>query len=129
MKNYLWNLFASIKNGQLAKRSFIIQPQHKKLSIEFLNVLWDESLIIGYKTVKNNKNKFIIFLNYKNNNPVISKIAPISKPGQRCYFSVNQLWKIRPNVGLIIVSTTKGLLTLSHCKKLKIGGELLALIV
>ena len=43
--------------------------------------------------------------------------------GNEIYYSVKQLWKINSNQGLLILSTNRGLLSLSSCKKLKIGGE------
>jgi ribosomal protein S8 len=45
MKNYLWNMFANIKNGQLTNRSFIIQPK-KKICESFLKILWKEGLYL-----------------------------------------------------------------------------------
>ena len=122
MKFYLWNMFACIINGQKVKRSFIEYPS-KKFCIPFLNILWDEGFILGYKISNNNKNNLKIFLNYKNKRPVIKVLKCITRPGSRKYFSINQLWKIKPQGGVLIVSTNKGLLMLDECKKLNIGGE------
>jgi ribosomal protein S8 len=55
MKNHFWNMFANIKNGQLAKRSFIYQKK-KKLCEAFLKILWSEGFIIKYKLQKKIKN-------------------------------------------------------------------------
>jgi SSU ribosomal protein S8P len=38
------------------------------------------------------------------------------------------LWKINSNLGLFILSTNKGILTLNACKKLNVGGELLFIV-
>lgn len=122
MKNYLWNMFANIKNGQLSKQNFILQ-QKKKICENFLKILWDEGFILGYKIDSNNKNMLKIFLKYKNNKPVINSIKIISKPSHKIYYSLKQLWKIDSNKSFIIVSTSQGLKSLTDCKKLKIGGE------
>jgi small subunit ribosomal protein S8 len=122
MKNYLWNMFANLKNGQMAKNSFILQRK-KKICSSFLNLLWDEGLILGYTTSKSNPNMFKIFLKYKNGKPAINSLRPITKPGQRIYYSNKQLWKIDSSKGIIIVSTNKGLMLLDECKKLNLGGE------
>jgi small subunit ribosomal protein S8 len=119
MKNYLWNMFANIKNGQLAKRSFIFQ-ERKKICEAFLKILWDEGFILGY-TVESNKLK--IYLKYNSEQPVINSIKLISKPSRRIYYSVKQIWKIDSSKSLIIFSTNKGLKSINDCKKLKIGGE------
>ena len=122
MKNYLWNMFANINNGQIVKKSFILQPK-TKFCAAFLNVLWDEGFILGYRISKTNTNMFKIFLKYKNGKPVINSLKFITKPGYRVYYSAKQLWKINPNKGTIILSTNKGLMSINECKKLNIGGE------
>ena len=122
MKNYLWNMFANIKNGQLAKKGFIYQTR-KKICEEFLKILWKEGFILGYTIDLNDSTKLKIFLKYKNKKPVINNLKLISKPSKRIYLSTYQIWKIDSNKNLIIFSTNQGLKSLIDCKKLKIGGE------
>jgi len=128
MKNYFWNMFTNIRNGQLAKRHFIYQKK-KKLCETFLKILWNEGFILGYKISKKNNNLIKIFLKYTNNaNPIINNIKLITKPGRRIVYSKKQIWKIDSSKNFIIFSTNKGLKTLDSCKKLKIGGEPFLLI-
>lgn len=122
MKNYLWNMFANLKNGQLAKRSFVYQTR-KNICEDFLKVLWDEGFILGYKINPNNPSQLKIFLKYRNGKPAINSIQLISKPSKKVYWSINQIWKIDSGRNFIIISTNKGLKTIIDCKKLKIGGE------
>lgn len=122
MKNYLWNMFANINNGLLAKRNFVLQTR-KKICESFLKILWDEGFILGYTTDLFNKNKLKIFLKYEKNKPAITSIKIISRPGRKIYWTVEQIWKIDSTKNFIILSTNKGLLTLTRCKKLNIGGE------
>jgi small subunit ribosomal protein S8 len=119
MKNYLFNMFANIKNGQLAKRNFIYQAR-KNICEAFLKILWDEGFILSYQI---DSNKLKIFLKYKNKKPVINNIKLISKPSKRIYWSLNQIWKIDSSKNFIVFSTNKGLKSIVDCKKLKIGGE------
>jgi small subunit ribosomal protein S8 len=122
MKNYLWNMFANLKNGQLAKRNFIYQTR-KKICENFLKILWDEGFITGYTIDSKEPNKLKIFLKYKNGRPVINSIKLITKPSKRVFWSVKQIWKIDSSKNFIIFSTSKGLKSLVDCKKFKIGGE------
>lgn len=115
-------MFSNIKNGQLAKKSFIYQKR-KKICEEFLKILWDEGFILGYKIDNINNNKLKIFLKYNNEEPVINSIKLITKPGRRVYYSIKQIWKLDSTKNFIIFSTSKGLKTILDCKKLKIGGE------
>ena len=116
-------MFANIKNGQIAQRSFIYQKK-KRFCEAFLKILWDEGFILGYKTSKKNKNLTKIFLKYyQNGKPVINNIKFITRPGRRITYSIKQIWKIDSTKHFIIFSTNKGLKTVENCKKLKIGGE------
>lgn len=122
MKNYFWNMFANIKNGQSARKSFIYQKR-KKICEELLKVLWAEGFILGFRISTNNSNFIKIFLKYKNEIPVINYIYIISKPSRRVYYSLKQIWKIKSNKSCTIISTNQGFKTIVECKKLSIGGE------
>ena len=120
-------MLTSIVNAQKSGKS-IIQVPNQKLLISFLNVLWDEGYILGYKRSALNKTKYSVFLKYKNNQPAIKKVEFISKPSNRKYFSLMQLWKIDLSIGTAILSTSKGILSLNSCKKYGVGGELFVVI-
>lgn len=122
MKNYLYNMFANIKNGQLAKRSYVLQKR-KKICESFLKILWKEGFILGYQTDQTDESQIKIFLKYKNKTPVINSIRLISKPSRRIYYTIKQIWKIDSNKSFIILSTNRGIKSITECKKLKIGGE------
>tara|TARA_B100000780_G_scaffold140620_1_gene98449 strand:+ start:4892 stop:5278 length:387 start_codon:yes stop_codon:yes gene_type:complete len=127
MKNYLSNMIANIKNGQIVRKGFVLQNR-KKICETLLNVLWDEGFILGYKISTVNPEKLQIFLKYKKGKPVINSLKLISKPGLRVYFSVKQLWKFDPNNGIVILSTNKGVMSVDNCKKLNLGGEPLVMV-
>jgi len=128
MGNYLWNMFANIKNGQMAKKSVILE-QKKNICESFLKVLWDEGFISGYRTFALNDKKIEIFLKYtRTGKPTINSLKCLSKPGQRLYYSAKQIWKLDSSKTFIIFSTNQGLKTINQCKKNKIGGEPFALI-
>ena len=124
IKYYLVNrnfvdMFVTLKNGQLAKKKIVLQKRHT-FCAAFLNLLWDEGFILGYMV---EKQYFKIFLKYKNNKPVINSVGFITKPGNKIFYTLNQLWKLHNQTGLIIISTNRGLFSLQECKKYKIGGQ------
>lgn len=83
-------MFSNIKNGQLAKRSFVYQKR-KKICESFLKVLWDEGFILGYKISAVNPNILKIFLKYRNGRPVINSVRLITRPSKRVYYSLKQI--------------------------------------
>ena len=127
MNHSLWKLIINIKNGYSAKCNFILHSR-KKFYETFLQILWKESFILGYSIYGKSQKKLKIFLKYKNNQSVIHNIKTISKPGRRIYYSTTEIWKINSNKLFIIFFTSKGLKSISECKKYKIGGEAFILI-
>lgn len=127
MKNTFWYMLAHIKNGQKANKSYILHPKEKNCAL-ILNILWEEGYILGYTISKKRPQMFEIFLKYKHNNSVIKHLTSITKPSCKVYCSIKQLWKINTNLGLFLLSTNKGILTLNSCKKFNIGGELLLIV-
>ena len=121
-------MFANIKNGQMAKKSVILETR-KNICESFLKILWDEGFISGYKIFAQNDKKIEIFLRYtRTGKPVINSLKCLSKPGQRLYYSAEQIWKLDSSKTFIIFSTNKGLRTIKQCKKNRIGGEPLVII-
>lgn len=120
-------MFANIINGQLAKISCVTQTR-KNICESFLNILWDEGYILGYKISKTDSTKLKIYLKYYKNEPVIYKLKSISKPSKRVYYSLKNLWKIDSSKTYLIISTNQGLKSIINCKKQKLGGEPLAII-
>lgn len=127
MKNTLWNISANLKNSQISRRNFIYQPK-TRLTIAFLDVLWDEGFIVGYRVSNSDPSLLKIFLKYKNGNPVINSMKFVCKPSRNLYYSVSQLWKLDSKKSSVILTTSKGLKTIHECKKSRIGGKPLFII-
>jgi small subunit ribosomal protein S8 len=60
----------------------------------------------------------------KTRNPVICKIKRISKPGLRVYSNSKELPRVLDDLGIAIISTSKGVMTNLKAKELGIGGEI-----
>ena len=66
-----------------------------------------------------------ISLKYYHGEPVIKEIVRISKPGLRVYSSVKGMPVYRNNMGISIISTSKGVMTNFKAKEINIGGEVI----
>lgn len=125
--NTLWNISTELKNGQISQKNYIRQLK-TKLSIPFLNILWDEGFILGYKIDNLDSKLLKIFLKYKDGYPGINSIKFICRPNRHIYYSVSQLWNFDSKKSIIILTTSKGLMTVQECKKNQIGGKPLFVI-
>jgi len=117
------DLVAMIRNGYLAKRATISSPI-SKLREDILKILKEEGYIASYSKSVEDK-KFNINLKYHLSKPVISEIEVISKPGKRIYANVKDIPLIRNGLGVIIISTSQGVVADSVARTNNVGGELL----
>ncbi len=125
--NYLFSdSLIRIKNAQLVKKSFAIL-YYSKIIVSFLNLMKDEGYIEDFEEFEERKGvkRIKVSLKYYNDHPVIEKIEVVSKPSQRVYKSYKDLQKVYGGLGMMIVSTSKGLLSDFDAVKMKLGGEIL----
>jgi small subunit ribosomal protein S8 len=59
------------------------------------------------------------------NKPIIGGITRMSKPGLRRYVGHDDIPKIRGGLGIVILTTSKGLMTDREARRQKLGGEAL----
>jgi len=63
-----------------------------------------------------------------NKKPVIREINRISKPGRRVYVPKEEVVPVKSNMGISIISTSKGIMTNKKAVKLNIGGEVICTV-
>ena len=121
------DLLTRIRNANL-KRQATVDAPHSQFKVDLLNIIQKEGYIESF-TINDGKIKgqkiITINLKYYDQQPVITHIKRISKPGQRIYQSSKNLPKILNGLGIAVVSTSKGLLTSYAAKAQKLGGEVI----
>ena len=120
-------MLTRIRNGQCARKLSILQPKFK-FCVKLLDILEEEGYILGYKVSKVYPNMFEVFLKYKAEKPVISKIIIVSKPSKKIYISIKEIWKLNTGFGMALLFTTKGLLSSKKACKLNLGGEIICIL-
>lgn len=127
----LADLLTRIRNGQKAKLAYVEAP-YSKLHESVLQVLKEEGYIISFNKVelRTNINILKIKLKYFDNEGVIKTIDKISKPGKRVYYSVEDLnnKKFRNGLGIVILSTSKGVISSNSAYHQNVGGEALCTV-
>ena len=125
MTDPISDLLTRIRNGQQVKKSSVNCPS-SKMKLAILKVLKEEGFIRDFSETDDIKGKVIeISLKYFHGEPVIKEIVRISKPGLRIYSSVKNMPVYKNNMGISIVSTSKGVMTNFQAKEINIGGEVL----
>jgi len=124
------DMLTRIRNANMVKHQ-IVQIPSTKMSLAIIKILKEEGYIEDFEQYSENKKNYILIsLKYtgKSRQPVICKLERISKPGLRVYSSSKELPKVLNNLGIAIVSTSKGVMTNLKAKELGIGGEILCYI-
>jgi small subunit ribosomal protein S8 len=121
------DMLTRIRNAHMVKHQ-IVQIPSTKMVLAISKILKEEGYIEDFENyVENDKKYLLISLKYmgQSRQPVISKIKRISKPGLRVYSGSKELPRVLENLGIAVISTSRGVMTNLNAKKLGIGGEVL----
>jgi len=124
------DMLTRIRNAHMVKHQ-IVQIPATKMSVSITEILKEEGFIEDFENYIEDERKYLLIsLKYigQTRNPVISKIERISKPGLRVYSNSKKLPRVLDNLGIAIISTSKGVMTNLKAKELGIGGEVLCYI-
>jgi small subunit ribosomal protein S8 len=128
MSDPVADMLTRIRNGQLAQKTSVTMPS-SKLKVAIAQVLKDEGYIDQY-TVQEQDNKptLEIDLKYYGGRPVIERLERVSRPGLRVYKPARDIPNVMNGLGVMIVSTSKGVMTDRKAKASGVGGELLCIV-
>ncbi len=122
------DMLTRIRNANLTKAEKVDIPA-SRMKLEIAKILKEEGFIRAYKILKDKKQGILrISLKYVDNKNVIYGLKRVSKPGRRVYTGYRGVPQVMGGVGIALLSTPKGIVTDSFCRKEKVGGEVLCYI-
>ena len=124
------DMLTRIRNANMVKHQ-IVQVPSTKMSNAIATILKEEGFIENFEAYTEGVQlNLLISLKYKGKlrEPVICKLERISKPGLRVYSNSKELPKVLGDLGIAIMSTSKGVMTNFKAKELGVGGEVLCYI-
>ena len=123
------DMLTRVRNALKARFQKVDVPA-SKLKTELARILKDEGYILNFKIVEDGNHKAIrVYLKYTAaNQPVISHIERVSRPGCRVYVGSTDIPKVLGGLGVNILTTPKGVMTGKSARKEGVGGELLCQI-
>jgi len=117
------DMFTRIRNAQRAHHE-TVTFYASSFERAVLKVLQEEGYIESFGKAAENDKKVTVILRYYNGDPVIQLLKRISKPGLRIYKAYKDITNVCGGLGIVIISTSKGLMTDVKAKSLKLGGEI-----
>ncbi len=119
------DLLTRIRNAVMVGKNEILVPT-SKLKVGVVEVLAKNGYVSGYEVVEGSPRGMLkVVINEPGTNAKINEITKVSKPGRRVYSAADELPTVKSGRGMVIVSTSKGLMTGREAKKNRLGGEIL----
>ena len=119
------DLITRIRNAILVGKTEIRVPT-SKLKLAVAEGLKKAHFVEDVKVEKSTpRDVLYVLINKPGENARINEIEKVSKPGRRVYSGANELPKVKSGRGLILVSTSKGVMTGEEARKERLGGEIL----
>ena len=123
MSDPIADMLTRIRNAlAVRKRTVKIPASNMKQSIA--TVLKQEGYISGVETQKDGAHQnMTITLRYADGVGAIEEIQRVSRPGRRVYCNAEDLPRVNGGLGIVMVSTSKGLMTDRESRSSGVGGE------
>jgi small subunit ribosomal protein S8 len=123
------DMLTRIRNAVMARHENVSVPA-SKMKLAIARVLKEEGFIANYEVVRGRPHRVIkIDLKYLGaNQPAISGLKRVSKPGLRVYVQKKEIPRVYGGLGIAIVSTSKGVRTGQQAWSQGAGGELLCYV-
>ena len=122
------DMLTRIRNAIMARHDFALIPA-SKMKLSIARILREEDFINDYEVLRGKSHRVIkIYLKYDKNQPVLSGLKRVSKPGLRVYVQRKEIPRVYGGLGITILSTPKGVMTGQQAWRQEVGGELLCYV-
>lgn len=124
------NMITSVRNANLEKTKTVQVPA-TNITKNIGRILLQEGFIKNFREHQEKNFFFLIFtLKYqgKKKKPYITTLRRISKPGLRIYSNHKEIPRVLGGMGIVILSTSQGVMTDREAREKQIGGEILCYV-
>ncbi len=123
------DMLTRIRNAIMARHDSVLIPA-SKMKLGIARIIKDEGFINDYEALRGKPHRVIkIYLKYGDKNqPVLSGLERVSKPGLRIRVQRKEIPRVYGGLGIAILSTSKGVMTGQQAWRQRIGGELLCYV-
>jgi small subunit ribosomal protein S8 len=123
------DMLTRVRNASRARHTEVVVPA-SRTKREIARILKEEGFIADVREEREGPAQLLrIQLKYVDGKvPVVSGLKRISKPGLRVYAQKTDIPRVLGGLGIVIVSTSKGIMTGAQAKQAALGGEILAYV-
>lgn len=121
------NVIAKMKNA-LSRKAPAVEVMKSGLVADLLQLMKKEGYINDFSDSQKSKYAITVSLKYFNGKPSIKGMKKISKLSKRVYTGADSVPRVFNNLGVAVITTSKGVLTDKEARALKVGGEVICYI-
>ena len=123
------DMLTRVRNASRARHTEVVVPA-SRTKREIARILKDEGFIAEIAEERAGPSQVLrLTLRYVDGKvPVVSGLKRVSKPGLRVYASKTEIPRVLGGLGIVIVSTSHGIMTGAQARKAQLGGEVLAYV-
>ena len=119
------DLLTRIRNASMVGKTEVRVPTSKIKKV-VAEQLKKNNYIVDVKTEASKpRDTLVITINEPGTNPTFTELTRLSKPGRRLYVSASDIPRVKSGRGIVLISTSKGVITGGEAVKQRLGGELL----
>ncbi len=123
------DMLTRVRNASRARHLDVVVPA-SRVKREIARILVEEGFITGTAEERQGPAQVLrLTLKYVDGKaPVVSGLKRISKPGLRVYARKTDIPRVLGGLGIVIVSTSQGIMTGAQARRAQLGGEVLAYV-
>jgi len=119
------DMLSRVRNAVAVNKTEVSMP-HSKVKEAVAKILADNGFLSGVKAGEQNGRKtLVIQINTEDEPSRITSISRLSRPGRRLYVKSAAIPTVKRGRGLVVISTSKGIMTGKQAADQKLGGELI----
>ncbi|HPY29378.1 MAG TPA: 30S ribosomal protein S8 [Verrucomicrobiota bacterium] len=121
------DMLTRIRNGARALRP-VVEVPHSQIKESIAGVLRREGYLTDCSVEGQRVKKLKLRLKYEGKRSVIEGLRRVSKPGLRHYVGATEIPRVRAGLGVVIMSTSEGVMTGAQARQKNLGGEVLCFV-
>ncbi len=119
------DMLSRIRNAIAVSKPEVVLP-HSGVKEKVAGILSDNGFLAGTSVSDGDKHKILrVVIARDGANPTISSIKRLSRPGQRRFVGSDKIPSVKRGRGIVVISTSQGIMTGDEAKAKKLGGELI----
>ncbi|OGV35525.1 MAG: 30S ribosomal protein S8 [Lentisphaerae bacterium GWF2_45_14] len=128
MQDPIADMLTRIRNANMASLKEVSMPS-SMMKASIAKVMKDEGYISDFRVDgEDSKKKLLLSLKYFEKKPVIEGLKRISKTSCRLYCGSDDIPRVNNGLGVVILSTPKGIISGKEAKQQNVGGEIICYV-